>query len=81
MNVAAPIQSPLINAQEVLRKAQEDAKAKQQQEELKQKLLDEVEPQTLQQQENISIKGSSARHLVMQKLMRKAEVSYLSLRS
>lgn len=55
--------------------------AKQQQEELKQKLLDEVEPQTLQQQENISIKGSSARHLVMQKLMRKAEVSYLSLRS
>lgn len=28
MNVAAPIQSPLINAQEVLRKAQEDAKVK-----------------------------------------------------
>ena len=50
--------------------------AKQQHEELKQKLLDEVEPQTLQQQENISIKGSSARHLVMQKLMRKAEVSF-----
>jgi hypothetical protein len=37
--------------------------------------LDEVEPQTLQQQENISIKGQSARHLVMQKLMRKADVS------
>jgi len=48
---------------------------KQQQEEIKQKLLDEVEPQTLQQQENISIKGQSARHLVMQKLMRKADVS------
>jgi hypothetical protein len=41
----------------------------------KQKLLDEVEPQTLQQQENISIKGQSARHLVMQKLMPKADVS------
>ena len=54
-----------------------NSQAKQQHEELKQKLLDEVEPQTLQQQENISIKGSSARHLVMQKLMRKAEVSFL----
>jgi hypothetical protein len=52
--------------------------AKQQHEDLKQKLLDEVEPQTLQQQENISIKGQSARALVMQKLMRKAEVcSYM----
>lgn len=39
-------------------------------------MLDEVEPQTLQQQENISIKGQSARHLVMQKLMRKADVSF-----
>lgn len=48
---------------------------KQQQEEIKQKLLDEVEPQTLHQQENISIKGQSARHLVMQKLMPKADVS------
>lgn len=52
---------------------------KQQQEEIKQKLLDEVEPQTLQQQENISIKGQSARHLVMQKLMRKADVSFFFL--
>lgn len=44
-------------------------------EELKMKqLMDEVEPQTLQQQENISIKGQSARQLVMQKLMRKADV-------
>ena len=42
---------------------------------MQQKLLDEVEPQTLQQQENISIKGQSARALVMQKLMRKAEVN------
>lgn len=45
------------------------------QEELQKKLLeDEEEPQTLQQQENMSIKGQSARHLVMQKLMRKVEV-------
>lgn len=41
-------------------------------------MIEEVEPQTLQQQENISIKGQSARHLVMQKLMRKAEVRLLS---
>lgn len=32
------------------------------------------EPQSLQQQENIVIKGSSARHMLMQKLMRKNEV-------
>merc|ERR1712071_696336 len=81
LNTAAPIQSPMINPQDVLRKAQEDAKAKQQQEELKQKLLDEVEPQTLQQQENISIKGQSARHLVMQKLMRKADSRVIILRN
>ena len=49
-----------------------------QQEELQKKLMDEVEPQTLQQQENISIKGQSARHLVMQKLMRKADVSFFN---
>lgn len=47
------------------------------QEELQKKLLEETEPQTLQQQENMSIKGQSARHLVMQKLMRKTEVNYL----
>ncbi|KAK0161252.1 hypothetical protein PV327_009742 [Microctonus hyperodae] len=50
----------------------EQAHAKQQ-EELQKKLLEETEPQTLQQQENMSIKGQSARHLVMQKLMRKVE--------
>lgn len=44
---------------------------------MKQKILDEVEPQTLQQQENISIKGQSARQLVMQKLMRKSDVSFI----
>merc|ERR1712071_618709 len=62
LNTAAPIQSPMINPQDVLRKAQEDAKAKQQQEELKQK-------------------GQSARHLVMQKLMRKADSRVIILRN
>lgn len=51
------------------------------QEELKQKFVEDVEPQTLQQQENISIKGQSARHLVMQKLMRKAEVCFIRITS
>jgi len=43
---------------------------KKQQEELQKKLMEGQEPATLQQQENMSIKGQSARHLVMQKLMR-----------
>ncbi len=43
---------------------------KKQQEELQKKLMEGQEPSTLQQQENMSIKGQSARHLVMQKLMR-----------
>lgn len=46
------------------------------QEELAKKLMEDNEPQTLQQQETMSIKGQSARHLVMQKLMRKSEVSH-----
>ena len=48
----------------------EDAAHKKQQEELQKKLMEGQEPATLQQQENMSIKGQSARHLVMQKLMR-----------
>ncbi|CAB0005642.1 unnamed protein product [Nesidiocoris tenuis] len=52
-----------------------------QQEELQKKLLEENEPQTLQQQENMSIKGQSARHLVMQKLMRKVESRVVILRN
>ena len=34
-------------------------------------------PQSLDQQENMKISGSNARHMVMQKLMRKAEVRHL----
>ncbi|KAK7024415.1 Poly(U)-binding-splicing factor puf60 [Halocaridina rubra] len=51
------------------------------QEELAKKLMEESEPQTLQQQETITIKGQSARHLVMQKLMRKTESSVVILRN
>ncbi|RWS17482.1 poly(U)-binding-splicing factor half pint-like isoform X1 [Dinothrombium tinctorium] len=39
------------------------------------------EPQTLQQQENMVIKGSSARHMLMQKLMRKSESRVVVLRN
>ena len=51
------------------------------QEELQKKLLEDNEPQTLRQQENMSIKGQSARHLVMQKLMRKSESTVVILRN
>ncbi|KAL1122859.1 hypothetical protein AAG570_003185 [Ranatra chinensis] len=77
--MSAPPQAG-TNAQEALRRAQEQAQQKQQ-EELQKKLLEETEPQTLQQQENMSIKGQSARHLVMQKLMRKVESRVVILRN
>lgn len=47
---------------------------KQKLEELEKKLAEEQEPQTLQQQENMMIKGTNARHILMQKLMRRTEV-------
>ena len=71
---------PIAPAQEALKRAQEQAQQKQQ-EELQKKLLEEAEPQTLSAQENISIKGQSARHLVMQKLMRKVESRVVILRN
>lgn len=61
--------------------AQKRADQQKIQEELQKKLLEEAEPQTLQQQENMSIKGQSARHLVMQKLMRKTESRVVVLRN
>lgn len=64
------------NAEDVLKKAHEK-----QQEELQKKLLDEVEPQTLQQQETMSIKGQNARHLVMQRLMRPRDSKVVVLRN
>ncbi|XP_065203646.1 poly(U)-binding-splicing factor half pint [Planococcus citri] len=65
---------------DAMKRAQEQANQKKQ-EELQKKLLEDVEPQTLQQQENMSIKGQSARHLVMQKLMRKVESKVVILRN
>ena len=46
-----------------------DAQSKAQQIELEKKLMDQGEPATLKQQENMSIKGKSARQMVMQRLM------------
>ena len=48
----------------------------QQQQEEEEKKEEEL-PQSLDQQENMKISGSNARHMVMQKLMRKAEVRHL----
>lgn len=69
-----PTQKP--TAEEVLKKAHDK-----QQEELQKKLLEDVEPQTLQQQETMSIKGQNARHLVMQRLMRPSESKVVILRN
>lgn len=69
-------QQPKIIAEDVLKKAHEK-----QQEELQKKLLEDGEPQTLQQQESISIKGQNARHLVMQRLMRPRESKVVILRN
>lgn len=41
------------------------------------KKVEEDLPQTIDQQENMKISGSNARHMVMQKLMRKSEVGEL----
>lgn len=51
---------------------------KQKLEELEKQLAEEQEPQTLQQQENMMIKGTNARHILMQKLMRRTEVKAVS---
>ncbi|XP_055318202.1 poly(U)-binding-splicing factor half pint isoform X3 [Sitodiplosis mosellana] len=52
-----------------------------QQQQLQKKLLEEGEPQTLQQQESMSIKGQNARHLVMQRLMRPRDSKVVILRN
>ena len=64
-----PSSSGTSNPTDVFQKVEDEARKKQQ-EELQKKLMEGQEPATLQQQENMSIKGQSARHLVMQKLMR-----------
>lgn len=52
-----------------------DSKASNQEEQVPK----EEEAQTLQQQENVVIKGTNARQVLMHKLMRKNEVSYFNL--
>ncbi|EZA59879.1 Poly(U)-binding-splicing factor half pint [Ooceraea biroi] len=81
--VGTPVAIPVTTtaSSDIMRRAQEQAAHQKQQEELQKKLLEETEPQTLQQQENMSIKGQSARHLVMQKLMRKVESRVVILRN
>ncbi|XP_055384665.1 poly(U)-binding-splicing factor half pint isoform X4 [Condylostylus longicornis] len=64
------------NAEDILKKAYEK-----QQEELQKKLMEEGDTQTLQQQESMSIKGQSARQLVMQRLMRPHESKTIILRN
>lgn len=48
---------------------------------LQKKALEEEQSQTLDQQENMKISGSNARHMVMQKLMRKSDCRVMVLRN
>ena len=54
---------------------EKDREKEKEEEKKKKKALEEDPAQTLDQQENMKISGSNARHMVMQKLMRKSEVS------
>lgn len=78
MAMQTPISIPPMSTAEVLAKVNIEAQQKQQ-EELQRKLMDGQEMSTLSQQENLSIKGKSARHLVMQKLMRSQSESVVVL--
>ena len=69
---------PGLTPAEMLAKVTMEAQQKQQ-EELQRKLMDGQDMVTLSQQENLSIKGQSARHLVMQKLMRSQSESVVVL--
>jgi len=71
---SAPLQPPpTIPAQSFSTvapvKGAADAQSKAQQLELEKKLMDQGEPATLKQQEDMSIRGKSARQMVMQRLM------------
>lgn len=58
---------------------QDKEKELKKEEEEKQKKADEDATQTLDQQENMKISGTNARHMVMQKLMRKTEVCFIDI--
>ncbi|GFW35552.1 poly(U)-binding-splicing factor half pint [Trichonephila clavipes] len=74
--VSVPTAPPVTTSEVTVNDAQ-----KQKIEELEKKLAEEQEPQTLQQQENMMIKGTNARHILMQKLMRRTESSVIILRN
>lgn len=54
-----------------------DTKKEEKEKEDKKKKADEDQSQTLEQQESMKISGTNARHMVMQKLMRKSEVGHM----
>lgn len=62
---------PVLSAQVAAAAAQQERK-----EEKEEMLQDGTGQEMLSDQEHMSISGSSARHMVMQKLLRKSEVSY-----
>lgn len=78
-----PTSVPATVATSIVQTAESAANDAQKQklEELEKKLAEEQEPQTLQQQENMMIKGTNARHILMQKLMRRTESSVIVLRN
>lgn len=53
---------------------QDKKKAEEKEKEDKKKAADDDQSQTLEQQESMKISGTNARHMVMQKLMRKSDV-------
>ncbi|GFT81738.1 poly(U)-binding-splicing factor half pint [Nephila pilipes] len=78
--VTIPVSVATVPSVPTCETAANDAQ-KQKIEELEKKLAEEQEPQTLQQQENMMIKGTNARHILMQKLMRRTESSVIILRN
>ncbi|KAK2722964.1 poly(U)-binding-splicing factor PUF60-like [Artemia franciscana] len=72
--VQPPTPAPLVDDRK--RKLQEELEALHQAE-LKKKLVLDSEAVTLEQQENLSVRGTTARHLVMQRLMRQQPESFV----
>ncbi|KAL8564371.1 hypothetical protein ACOMHN_057393 [Nucella lapillus] len=68
---------PILNPQLQPQQQQQQ----QQQQKAEEEKKEEDNSQTLAQQENLKISGSNARHMVMQKLMRKAECTVMVLRN
>lgn len=79
--VVTPTSLDIVTPTVIPTSLEQPTPAQKQQEELEKKLVEEQEPQTLQQQENMMIKGSNARHMLMQKLMRRSESCVLILRN